>query len=272
LAIVDTHAHIFRCGLPLASARRYAPDYDATLADYLRMLDGHGIARGVLVQPSFLGSDNRYLLDGLRRAPQRLRGIAVVAPDIGFEELARLDAAGVVGLRLNLVGGAGLPEFSSTRWRMLLQRLQELAWQVELHREARDLPRLLPPLLDAGVNVVVDHFGRPDAAAGIDDPGFRYLLAAASSRRVWLKLSAAYRNGSDGAGARIAQAALPLLRSAFGLDRLLWGSDWPHTRFERSASVASSLALLEALLPDAAERRIVLEDTPNALFRFGQPI
>jgi predicted TIM-barrel fold metal-dependent hydrolase len=269
LAIVDTHAHIFRRGLPLASERRYAPNYDATLADYLRMLDRHGIARGVLVQPSFLGSDNSHLLAGLAVAPQRLRGIAVVAPGADAQELARFDAAGIVGLRLNLVGGAPLPDLASPPWRTLLNAAAGLGWQIELHREARDLSLLLEPLLDAGVNVVVDHFGRPDPAAGIEDPGFRALLDTGASRRVWVKLSAAYRNGGDGVGERIAKDAMPLLRRAFGADRLLWGSDWPHTRFETSASAASGLALLEALLPDRDERRIVLEDAPNALYRFA---
>jgi predicted TIM-barrel fold metal-dependent hydrolase len=275
LAIVDTHAHIFRRGLPLASVRRYAPDHDATLADYLRMLDAHGIARGVLVQPSFLGTDNSHLLEGLAAAPRRLRGIAVVSPDAGADELARLDACGVVGLRLNLVGGAPLPDLAAPPWRTLLRAAADLGWQVEVHREARDLPLLLAPLLDAGVNVVVDHFGRPDPAAGIADPGFRALLETGSSRRVWVKLSAAYRNGAGGAGERIAHAAMPLLRAAFGLDRLLWGSDWPHTRFEQEASTAAGLALIESLLPDPAERCIVLEDAPNALYRFepgGAPV
>ncbi|MBK4735107.1 amidohydrolase family protein [Noviherbaspirillum pedocola] len=268
VAIVDTHAHIFQRGLPLASVRRYAPDYDALLVDYLGMLDAHGIARGVLVQPSFLGIDNSYLLAGLAAAPARLRGIAVVAPDVDAGELVRLDAAGVVGLRLNLVGGAALPDLRSPPWRALLRSAVDLGWHVEVHREARDLPLLLAPLLEAGVNVVVDHFGRPDPAKGVDDSGFRALLEAGASRRVWVKLSAVYRNGANGVGERIARDAMPLLRRAFGPERLLWGSDWPHTRFEDDTSVAASLALLETLLPDAAARRIVLNDAPNALYRF----
>ncbi len=99
---VYTHAHIFKAGLDLAPGRRYAPDYDATVDDYLAILDKHGVSHGVLVQPSFLGTNNSYVMKALHRYPDRLRGIAVVEPDIGFDSLAAMDAEGVVGIRLNL--------------------------------------------------------------------------------------------------------------------------------------------------------------------------
>jgi predicted TIM-barrel fold metal-dependent hydrolase len=272
LATVDTHAHIFQRGLKLADVRRYAPGYDATLEHYLDLMGRNGIARGVLVQPSFLGTDNSYLLEGLRRAPGRLRGIAVVDPDTPWTELNRMNDAGVVGIRLNLVGGMAMPDFTSATWRTHLKQVADLGWQVEVHREARDLPRLLPPLLDAGVNVVVDHFGRPDPALGVHDPGFRFLLEAGASRRIWVKLSAAYRNGSDAAALNVALAAIPMLRNALGLERLMWGSDWPHTQFEESVDYRHVLNMLDVWLPDPDERRVVSVDTPAGLFRFaGSP-
>lgn len=268
MAAIDTHAHIFQRGLKLADVRRYAPGHDALLDDYLGMLDRHGIARGVLVQPSFLGIDNSYLLAGLRRTPGRLRGIAVVGPDATPDALAGMQAAGVVGIRLNLVGNAALPDFADARWRALLRRVADLGWQVEVHREAGRLPAVLQPLLDAGLNVVVDHFGRPDPVLGVDDPGFRFLLDAASTRRLWVKLSGAYRNGAGGRGQQVALDAIPLLRRAFGMERLLWGSDWPHTQFEKNTDYGSARRALDAWLPDPEERRIVLVDTPQALFQF----
>ena len=59
--------------------------------------------------------------------------------------------------------------------------------------DAPELPRIVEPLLEAGVNIVVDHFGRPDPVQGTDDPGFRYLLSVAPTRRVWLKFLGTYR-------------------------------------------------------------------------------
>lgn len=266
---VDTHAHIFERGLKLAGARRYAPDYDATLADYLRQLDVHGLSRGVLIQPSFLGTDNGYLVGGLRRAAGRLRGIAVVEPAVSEAELRDLDAAGVVGIRLNLIG-QGIPDFAAAPWPTLLGRLRELNWQVEIQSEAHALPTVVAPLLAAGLNVVVDHFGRPDPKPGTEDPGFRFLLsrAAAGTGRLWVKLSGAYRNGPDGRGEEIAAAAAPMLLATLGPERLLWGSDWPHTQFEKVSDYATVRARLDSWVPDPVQRQAILEDTPGQLFRF----
>jgi predicted TIM-barrel fold metal-dependent hydrolase len=265
---IDTHAHIFRRGLKLADVRRYAPDYDATLADYLATLDANRVTHGVLVQPSFLGTDNSFLLEGLGAAGQRLRGIAVVEPAATQDALTALDKAGVVGVRLNLVG-LPIPAFDAEPWPAFLKRVADLGWQVEVHREARDLEGVVGPLLGAGVTVVVDHFGRLDAKLGVDDPGFRYLLSTGARRRTWVKLSAPYRNGGEGKGERTAMAAYPLLRDALGVDRLVWGSDWPRTQFERTEAFAKNRAFLDALVPDASERNRILGPNAASLFRFN---
>lgn len=52
------------------------------------------------------------------------------------------------------------------------------------------------------------------------------------------------------------------------MQRLVWGSDWPHTQFETVASPARALSDLALWIPDAAERAIVLGRTPAQLFRF----
>ncbi|MGN6137488.1 MAG: amidohydrolase family protein [Ralstonia sp.] len=267
ITAIDTHAHVFERGLPLAGARRYAPTYDAPLSAYLAQLDAHGVSHGVLIQPSFLGVDNSYLLAALKQAPQRLRGVAVIDPAAPETLLTQMNAEGIVGIRLNLIGAAD-PQLKSPVWQAALARLHTLGWHVELHVDARRLPALLQPLLNAQVNVIVDHFGRPDPALGVDDPGFAALLAAGRSRRVWVKISGAYRNGANGRGEAIAQAAMPRLKDALGLDRLVWGSDWPHTQFESQINYDKMWAFAGVLLPNAADRKQVLIDTPAQLFRF----
>ncbi len=263
---MDSHAHVFERGLKLAASRRYAPDYDARPADYLRLLSEHGVARGALIQPSFLGTDNSYLCAALKAHPDRLRGVAVVDPGVRAEEMRQLEACGIVGIRLNLVGQE-LPPLASSAWRRLVADVSARGWHVEVHREARDLPRILDPLLEAGATVVVDHFGRPDPAMGVDDPGFRHLLSLGASRRVWVKLSGWYRNGGLVRGEEIAQRAIPLLRGSFGLERLVWGSDWPHTQFERVASYDAAVEALKRWLPESVDRKAVAGDAPRALFR-----
>ncbi|WP_250456114.1 amidohydrolase family protein [Caballeronia sp. ATUFL_M2_KS44] len=265
---IDTHAHVFRRGLPLAQHRRYAPDYDAPLDAYLAQLDAHQIARGVLVQPSFLGTDCSYLLHALSGARDRLRGVAVIARDCGPDLLTDMAEAGIAGIRLNLIGHADHPldHWISAR---TLAHVRELGWHVEVHAEAARLNGIVVALLDAGVNVVVDHFGRPDPALGASDPGFRRLLEFGASKRVWVKVSGAYRNWP---GNRVAddeaRKAFDLLKDAFGVHRLMWGSDWPHTQFETSDRFARSLELLNALVPDDKERDVVLADTPARLYMF----
>lgn len=267
---VDTHAHIFENGLELAPVRRYAPTYDAKVEDYLRVLDTHGIRFGVLLQPSFLGTNNDYMMDALRRHRDRLRGIAVVDPDIGFEALRRMDADGVVGVRLNLAG-LPIPNFEKAPWPRFLGHVRRLDWQVEVHREGVDMPLLIDPLLDAGVTVVVDHFGRPEDEAGPADPGFRHLLGKAASRRVWVKLSGGYRNWPDVGDQTRARQCAALLLEAFGPERLVWGSDWPHTQNEHKIDFAMTRRNLEDWVPDEPDREIILRDSPIRLFRFNRP-
>lgn len=261
---IDAHAHVFDRNLRLAAGRRYAPDYDAPLDTYLRQLDENGLTHGVLVQPSFLGTDNSYLLDCLETAGGQLRGIAVIDPDIPFEQLVAYDKAGVAGIRLNLVGQA-LPDFSTGEWPDLLAKLKALGWQIEIQRNATDLAPLARELVENGVNVVVDHFGLPDPRLGIADPGFRSLLQLGSSGRLYVKLSAPYRNGSDGKA--FARLAYPLLRDAVGLDRLMWGSDWPHTQHESSQTYAGNRAFLRELVADDIEESRILAAS-QALFRY----
>ena len=219
------------------------------------------------MQPSFLGVDNSYLMASLLQYPGRFRGVVAVDPEISREQLDKLQEAGVVGIRLNLIG-LPPPAFGSTAWMALLDQLRQRDWQVEVHQAACELQPVLEPLLAAGVKVVVDHFGRPDEILGVDDPGFQYLLSLGATRRVWVKLSASYRNGSGGRGETTAVAATPLLRTAFGLDRLVWGSDWPHTLFEESVSYTTQCLLLQQWFPNAADRKVVLLETPARLFSF----
>ncbi|MCP1742887.1 amidohydrolase [Bradyrhizobium liaoningense] len=261
---IDTHAHVFHRGLKLAPGRRYAPDYDAPLALYLEQIDRNGMSNGALVQPSFLGTDNSYLVESLKTAGGRLRGIAVVDPSVTADELRALDRAGVVGIRLNLVGQP-LPDLAAGEWKALLGNVKSMGWQVELQRSASDLALLAPQLLDHGVTVVLDHYALPDPKLGVADPGFQSVLKLGATKNVWVKISAPYRNGT--AGESFAKETYPLLRSAYGLDRLLWGSDWPHTQFEASQSYERNRQFLDTLITDPAERAQVLV-SPRSLFRF----
>ncbi|AMS18309.1 hypothetical protein A3218_29980 [Pseudomonas chlororaphis] len=265
---IDAHAHVFNRALNLVAARRYTPGYDASLGEYLGHLQAHGLSHGVLVQPSFLGSDNSYLLAALQQAPARLRGVAVVEPQIGRAALNEMARLGVVGVRLNLMGQA-LPDFREGAWKDFFGHLAELDWHLELHRPVEDLPRLLGQLMPLGIKLVIDHFGRPDARLSVDQPGFAETLELGLSGQLWMKVSGIYRlGGTDRQNLEFARSALPLLEQSFGVQRLVWGSDWPHTQHEDSVGFGTVIEQLGALGCSRPLARALLVDSPRALFGF----
>lgn len=269
---VDAHAHVFVHGLSLASGRRYAPAYEATIDDYRAMLASLGLSHGVLVQPSFLGTDNGYLLDCLKAYPGQLRGIVVIDPAAGEWPLEAWHACGVVGVRANLIGKPA-PDFGDAHWAPVLARMAALDWHLEIQVEAQRLHDVLPGALASGVRVVVDHFGRLDPVLGLRDPGFDDLLALAASPQVWVKVSGIYRVSDTPADvtAMVARASIAYgrLRDAFGVQRLVWGTDWPHTQFETTQTPRLALDMLQTFVPDAAERHALLVDAPARLFHLS---
>lgn len=262
---VDTHAHIFRTDLPMTAERRYAPEYNALPEDYLAQLDAHNMSHGVLVQPSFLGTDNNYLLAALRNNPDRLRGIAVVDIAISDAELDELADAGVVGIRLNLIKKP-LEDYTSPAWRQLLSKLEKRGWQIEIQREIEDLATIIPPMIEAGVSVVVDHFGRTLNGIQPEIASHKQFLDLLPSAPVWTKISGAYRCNATLTDAQI---MLATLRSAYGnSNKLLWGSDWPNTQFENVANYDNQYEFMQGLLTDEEERNQVLTQNPIELFKF----
>jgi predicted TIM-barrel fold metal-dependent hydrolase len=222
---VDAHAHVFRRSMKPIAEARYAPAYDAPLASYLRFLDESELDRGVLVQPSFLGSDNSFLLKCLQAASGRLAGIVVAEDALSTETAEEMKSAGVVGIRFNLLGRSAdvLGERSVRRNTTLAARL---GWQIELHADAMMLKEALPLLSAFNGPIVIDHFGRP--GPGEMDTVLRW----SDDPRIHLKLSAPYRVGFDDIPALAAR-----LSDVYGTERLVWGSDWPWTQFEATTRV-----------------------------------
>jgi len=264
--VVDAHAHIFERSLAMVDGRRYTPDRDALLSEYLDQLDQNGFTHGVLVQPSFLGVNNDYLLAALRNHPDRLRGVAVVDPCIGSDGLAALRDQGIVGVRMNLPGRA-IPDFRAGPWPGLQERLHRLGLHVEVHCESSELQNVLPSFIVAGNTIVIDHFGRPDPVLGMEDPGLRYLLSTASTGQVWVKLTAAYRLGRGDAASFTQSPVARSLISAMGTRRLVWGSDWPHTQLTGKIDFRKSRRLLDELVPDPDAQRRILGESAKELFR-----
>lgn len=265
---VDTHAHIFTQELNLIRAGEgYVPDYDATLATYLGKLRSHGFTHAVLIQPSFLGSDNSHLLQAVRQHLDRMRCIVIAKPSTPLGELKRLKEGGAVGVRLILFV-VPQPDFRSRAWTTFLRNITDLDWIVEIYSPASLLPILTPTLIGHGCRLLIDHYGRPDPNLGEKDPGFRHLLRLSEGGKVWVDISGPYRNGDGLLGEELSVGYLSSLRESFGLERILWGSDWPCVRFEPWNSFDSSCVFLGKVISKHKERKVVLWETPAALFGF----
>lgn len=254
---VDTHAHVFLRDLPRTASARYAPDTDAPDDAYLGMLDRSLLAVGFIVQPSFLGTDNGYLLESVARHPTRLRAVAVVPPTIAPKELALLTRSGVIGVRLNLIGRP-VPPFGADPWRALLTGLSRAGLFVEIQAEGAQWLELRELLARDDLQIVIDHMGRP-AHVDRDDSNLRVILNAAATPSVWVKLSAPYRFAANAK-----QVAAQLLKYA-GASRMLWGSDWPWTQHPDVPSYECTLAWLDDWIPEPAMRYGILVHNPRRL-------
>jgi predicted TIM-barrel fold metal-dependent hydrolase len=256
---VDCHAHVFSADAPAIAGARYRPDYRASLEAWRDEWKRAGVTHGVLVQPSFFGTDNREMLAALAQAPDRLRGVAVVDPAIGDRELDGLHAAGVRAIRLNLQLASDYAQFRREPWPALFDRIARLGWHVETFVEVGRAAELAAALRDTRVDVVFDHFANPGA-----DPRhtFEPLLALSRNRAVWIKASAPYRTLHGDCGALARQWA-----DVLGDERLVWGSDWPWTRHEAGRDYLAALEAFVEAVGEARARR-VLWDNAARLYRF----
>jgi 2-pyrone-4,6-dicarboxylate lactonase len=268
---IDCHAHI--CGpaarYPYSAARIYTPP-DALLPAYRAVLDTLGVGRAVLVQPSVYGTDNRALLDALAADPARLRGVAVVGDDVADKELERLHAAGVRGLRCNVVDvadpAAGLPLAVLSR---LARRIAPLGWHIELLAHVSDCPDLAEKFADFPVDLVFGHYGYAPTRCGTGDAGFRGLLELARAGRAWVKFTGAYRisGTEDPLYADVRPFAEALVQA--NPQRLLWGTDWPHVMVRgRMPNDADLCDAVLGWIADPALRQAMLVDNPARLYGF----
>jgi len=257
--VVDTHFHVFKAGEGIQQAR-YRPAYDAPLSAWQASASAVGVTHGVLVQTSFMGTDNRMLTQTLRAHPERLRGVAVVAPDVKPEVLQGLHQAGVRGIRLNLSGqDHRVPSWASAT--ALWDAVGELGWHLELHTDPGGLPQVVAQL-PSTLPLVVDHMGKP-LKADARDATVRAVVQRAALAPVHVKLSGAYRLAGVDAAALGA-----LWVQELGADPLLWGSDWPCTNHEHEADYA---ALFQALADWVGPGHLqqVLSANPQRLYWGG---
>ncbi|MBK4997927.1 amidohydrolase family protein [Pseudomonas sp. S31] len=267
---IDCHNHLFDpARFPYHPNAPYAPcgQEVATQQQFTRVMEAYGVQHAVLVGPnSGYHTDNRCLLHALATGQGRFKGVAVVEPDIGLDALSALQAQGVVGIAFNpaLYGVASLRQADG-----LFGKLAELDLFAQIQVCEDQLLELRGLLQGSRARLLIDHCGRPDVAAGVQQPGFQALLRLADSGRASVKLSGMQKFAAQDALLEQSSVYVHALLEAFGPQACVWGSDWPFIRQRSRVDYGPLLKLAERLMPDAQLRRSVMWDTPRRLFGFA---
>lgn len=252
----DTHVHVF--GGPQEHPRdptRAEDPADGTSADWIRRLRGRmaalGLTRVVLVHSIVYREDMDATLEALGRLRDVARGVALVAPDVTDAALNEMHVAGIRGVRLDLVFpgpltladvGALAPRLASRNW-----HLQVFGRWASHGQEMADLAVRLP------CPVVLDH------AAYIPADGVDVLLRALERERLWVKASSLYRQEASAVVRAVARHRP---------DRLLWGSNWPHVRWDGPMPDETDLVEDFGTLLTAADAHRAFVDNPAELYGF----
>ena len=267
---IDCHAHVFDPSrFPYQANTHYAPAGQevGTAAQLQQMMDVYGVRHALLVEPnSGYDLDNACMLDTIARDEGRYKGVAVVANDATVDELQSMKDAGVVGVAWNMAH-YGVDYYRNAE--PLIQKLVALDMFVDVGAEPDQLRAVLPLLTNSGVRLLIDHCGRPALNAGLDEPGFRTLLALGATRRAFIKLSGYVKFSREPAPHADAWPFVRALVDAFTLDHCLWASDWPFLRAPTRVDYGVLFGIAACVFPDVADRRKLLWETPRRLFGFA---
>lgn len=275
--LCDTHFHIFGPPetFPFLSTHEYTPPA-APLEHYLKMAAIIGIERGVVVQPSVHGLDNSATLDAIARSGGRFRGVARINESTPKSELQRLHDGGVRGARFNLLerprGNVKLDILDRC-----VERSAEFGWSIDLHIDTKNLLAQERRVRSMTVPVVIDHIARIKPAEGLNQPAFQLLLDLLKNKCVWVKVSGADKICNTKVHSYFGLPfieVIPFARAvvAAAPDRVIWGSDWPHSNNFAPGHTPNDgdlVDLLAEFAPDEAARKKILVDNPAALYGFA---
>ncbi|KAL3467528.1 hypothetical protein BJX64DRAFT_247936 [Aspergillus heterothallicus] len=238
----DSHMHVVEPRYPIVADAAYKPT-PHTIHDAITFETSVGIENVVLVQPSIYGYDNSCLLDALRIiGPSRGRGVVVIdAANTNIKTLEEWHSLGVRGVRVNFKSSEKVPSRNELM-RVLVEQariIRPLGWMIQIHASMGVIPLLEEIIPQLGVKVCIDHFGGPelrrvmweqgDSFKPYTLKGFSSLISLLKAGRTYVKISAPYRLSKDEEYRDLEVMVKELLRQA--PNRVLYATDWPHTRF-----------------------------------------
>ena len=272
---VDAHCHVFGPGaeFPYAPQRKYTP-CDASADQLFALRDHLGFSKNVIVQATCHGADNSAMVDAVRRAGGKARGVATVKRDVTPEELQELHEAGVRGVRFNFVKRL-VDAVPTDALAEIVEKIAPLGWHVVIYFEAEDLPDLYDFFSSIKTDVVVDHMGRPDVSQDVDGPEFGlFLKFMRENPNVWCKVTCPERLTVSGPPALDGEQnaytdVVPFARRVVEEfpDRVLWGTDWPHPNLKSHMPDDGLLVdHIPLIAPTAELQHKLLVDNPNRLY------
>lgn len=168
----DCHHHIYSARFKVDPNSTLRPG-DASVADYRLLQKRIGTTRDVIVQPSTYGVFNDGLIEALHESGPTARGVAVVNASVTDDELKRLDAAGVRGVRFNLANpGATTMEMLEP----VAKRIAPLGWHVQFNMSADTTFAARNVLYRLPCPMVFDHLAHMPEPAGVTHPAFAVVV------------------------------------------------------------------------------------------------
>ena len=272
----DTHFHIFGPPelFPFLSTHEYTPPA-APLEHYLKMAAVIGMERAVVVQPSVHALDNSATLDAIAKSGGRFRGVARIDDKTPKAELQKLHDGGIRGVRFNLLdrpqGNVKLDVLDRC-----VEHIVALGWSVDLHIDTKNLLAQERRIRALPIPVVIDHIARVKPMEGLNQPAFQLLLDLMKSKKVWVKVSGADKICNTKVHSYFGLPfveVIPFARAVIAAapDRVIWGTDWPHSNNFAPGHTPNDGDLVDLLAEfalDETTRRKILVDNPAALYGF----
>lgn len=230
----------------------------------------HGVSRIVLIQMSFYGVDNSYMLDVMDRHKGIFGGVAIVdetAPDLA-KRMHGLNRRGVRGFRVyaNAKNAAAWEKSDDMKnmWREAAKNRQSVCCLADPDALA-SITRLCKEHPETPV--VIDHFARIGMRGKIQQVQLDQLLKLSAFERVTIKTSAFYALGAKDPPYHDLADMIRQLRDSYGADRLMWASDCPF-QVEGKHTYKASIALVRDRLDflSETEKTAMLRGTAERIF------
>jgi predicted TIM-barrel fold metal-dependent hydrolase len=268
--IIDTHVHVlWPQRFPYPDGPGYKPTHEIGHPDAMTaMMAEQGISHALLVQPGGYAFDNRPMYETMALHPGKFKAIGAFPLTASREELNAARRKGLIGVRLNLFSfDAGI--FQNPAIHGFLKNCKDEDLFVEVFAPSKFWPEASPILRASGVALIIEHMGWPDLTQALDQAGFSSMLALADLPNVTVKLSCAFRLSAGGPPYDDVTPFAKKIVELFGIDRCIWGSDWPFLGPEQGLTVDQELAVLSKWVPDPRERAKVLTENPARIFGFS---